>query len=83
MRIVRRGEKEQLQALVTEKRVAPAEASRTVEFGKEDYLLLIVLLILAIGYLRGQLSIQEVLAYLGVSTTGGVWGLIGGSSSSK
>jgi hypothetical protein len=79
VRIVRRGEKAQLEG----KSPAPADMSRTVEFGKEDYLLLIVLLILTIGYLRGQLSIQEVLTYLGVTTTGGIWGLIGGSSSSK
>lgn len=54
-----------------------------MEFGKEDLLLLLIIVILLAGYIRGQLTIQELLAYLGVSTTGGVWGLIGGVSSSK
>jgi hypothetical protein len=83
LRIVRKGEKQLLQTFIEQKRPVPPEAARTVEFGKEDLLLLLVVAILLIGYARGQLSIQELLAYLGVSTTGGVWGLIGGAASSK
>jgi len=74
---------------VTEKDLVPGQAptasdgTRTVEFGKEDLLLALVIAILLIGWANGQLTIQQVLAYLGVSTTGGVWGLIGGASSDK
>jgi len=62
---------------------ANEEEETTVELGREDILLAIVLVILVIAYARGQLTIQEFLAYFGVTTTGGVWGLIGGLSSSK
>jgi hypothetical protein len=85
LRIVRKSEKEVLaafKAAAPETRTTPPEG-RTVEFGKEDLLLLLIIVILLAGYIRGQLTIQELLAYLGVSTTGGVWGLIGGVSSSK
>ncbi len=56
---------------------------KTVEVGKEDYIFLFLLAILFNGYAWGLLTFQEPLAYLGVSTTGGIWGMIGGGSSSK
>ncbi len=46
-------------------------------------ILVIVIVILVIGYLRGQLTIQDFLSYLGVSGAGGLWGMLGGSASSK
>jgi hypothetical protein len=74
---------------VTEKGLVPGQAptpsdgTKTVEFGKEDLILALIIAILLIGWATGQITIQQLLAYLGVSTTGGVWGLIGGASSDK
>ena len=85
MRIVRRTEREiweTYKAISPEAR-GPAPEGKTVEFGKEDILALVIVAILLFGYARGQLTIQELLAYLGVSATGGVWGMLGGSASSK
>jgi len=53
------------------------------EFGKEDIILAIVFIIIIIGYLRGQLTIQEALTYMGVGTAGGFWGMVGGLASPK
>jgi len=38
---------------------------------------------LVVGYVRAQLTIQEFLTYLGVTGAGGLWGMLGGTSSSK
>ena len=85
MRIVRKAEKEIVEAYKSkspETRGSPPDG-KTVEFGKEDIILAIIIGLLILAYAQGQLTIQEVLAYLGVTTSGGVWGLIGGASSTK
>jgi hypothetical protein len=79
LRIVRRPAK--IAAAISGQPPAPSEASRTVEFGKEDIVFALIVGILVAGWVTGQLTIEQLLAYLGVSTTGGVWGLIGGFSS--
>ena len=82
MRIVRKTSKAAA-AAVPGKGPAPSEGGKTVELGKEDIILALIIAILLIGWGTGQLNIQQLLAYLGVTTTGGVWGLIGGASSDK
>lgn len=83
MKLVRKNE-DQIQQAIREGKTAPTEdAGKTVEVGKKDYILVFLILLLLLGYARVQPTFQELLAYLGVSTTGGGWGMIGGSSSSK
>lgn len=81
MRIV----KEEKKATMTmaEKGLPPSDVSKTVKLGIEDLILAIVMIVLAVGYVRGQLTIQEFLTYLGVTGAGGLWGMLGGTSSSK
>ena len=74
--------------IVEKKGEAEAEAigrapPKTVEWGKEDLVLVAVIALILIGLGLGQLSIQEALAYFGVSGAGGVWGMLGGTASSK
>jgi hypothetical protein len=83
MRIVRKGEKEVTAAAVATKSLPPSDVSKTVQLGFEDIILLIVMAVLIVGYARGQLTIQEFLTYLGVTGAGGLWGMLGGTSSSK
>jgi len=61
----------------------PATVSKTVELGKEDIVLAITIGLIIAGVFLGQLTIQDALTYFGVSAAGGVWGLIGGYSSSR
>jgi len=82
LRIVRKPGKVMVAAAPGKAPTTP-ETVRTAEFGKEDFILALILAILLIGWGTGQLTIQQLLAYLGVTTTGGVWGLIGGASSDK
>ena len=58
-----------------------ASVSQIVKFGYEDIIIVIVLVVITVGYLRGQLSISEFLGYLGVSGTGGLWGVVSGTAS--
>lgn len=81
LRIVRKPTKVAAAALSGQ--TPSAEGPRSVEIGKEDFILVLIVAILLIGWATGQLTIQQLLAYLGVSTTGGLWGLIGGVSSDK
>jgi len=92
MRLVRKEEKKM--PLKTEKmgesgvsyppKPPESEKGRVLpEFGKEDIIMVIVLFILAVGYVRGQLTIQEFLTYMGVSSAGGIWGMVSGLSSTK
>jgi hypothetical protein len=83
MRIVKKGEKAMLEAALAGRAVSPVDSSKTVEFGKEDAIIVIVLVLLTVGYLRGQLTIQDFLSYLGITGAGGLWRMIGGTSSSK
>jgi hypothetical protein len=68
MRIVRKGEKE-VTVAAAEKKLPPSDVSKTVQLGFEDLILAIVMIVLVVGYARGQLTIQDFLAYLGSSKT--------------
>jgi hypothetical protein len=83
MRIVRKGEEEATAKAIQEGKMPAAEVSKTVQLGVEDIVLVIVMAVLIVGYARGQLTIQEFLTYLGVTGAGGLWGMLGGTSSSK
>jgi len=81
---------DKLRKAITEgtKQPAPPAApalggKRKVEPGWEDLIVLVVIVLVVIGYAKGQLTIQDVLSYIGVSGAGGIWGMLGGSSSSK
>ncbi len=62
-------------------RGAAPEGTKSVKPGYEDLLLVLIVAILLVGWGTKQLTIEQVLTYLGAGTTGGVWGLIGGSAS--
>ena len=49
-----------------------------IRLGVEDLLPLVIPLLLLLGYMREELTFKEMLAYLGLSTGGGLWGLISG-----
>ncbi len=83
MRIVKKGEREAVEASLKSGSPTPPDVSKTVQLGSEDLVLGVIILVLIIGYVRGQLTIQDLLAYLGVSGAGGLWGMLGGSASSK
>jgi hypothetical protein len=83
MRIVRKGEEEATAKAIQEGKMPTSEVSKTVQPGVEDIILVIVMAVLIVGYARGQLTIQEFLTYLGVTGAGGLWGMLGGTSSSK
>ncbi len=57
--------------------------TKKVELGKEDLVIIAVIVFVFIGLGIGQLTIQEALAYFGVSGAGGVWGMLGGITSEK
>ncbi|MCW4052766.1 MAG: hypothetical protein NWE78_06135 [Candidatus Bathyarchaeota archaeon] len=57
--------------------------TKKVELGKEDLVIIAVIAFVFIGLGIGQLTIQEALAYFGVSGAGGVWGMLGGITSEK
>jgi hypothetical protein len=54
---------------------------KAVKTGVEDFILVIVMAVLIWGHAGGQLTIQEFLTYLGVTGAGGLWGMLGGTSS--
>lgn len=57
--------------------------TRTVQFGKEDLLLVFIVALILVGLALGKLTWESALAYIGVSTSGGVWGLLSGTASGK
>ena len=57
--------------------------TKKIELGKEDLVIVAVIALVLIGLVIGQLTIQEALAYFGVSGAGGVWGMLGGITSEK
>jgi hypothetical protein len=59
------------------------EKGSTARPGYEDLILALIVIVLIVGYARGQLTIQDFLTYLGVSGAGGLWGMLGGTLSSK
>jgi len=61
----------------------PPTVSKTVVLGKEDTILAITIGLILLGVALGQLTIKDALEYFGLSAAGGVWGLLGGHSSSK
>jgi hypothetical protein len=83
MRIVRKEEKGATKTALAEKGLPPPDVSKAVKLGFEDLILAMVMIVLVVGYVRGQLTIQEFLTYLGVTGAGGLWGMLGGTSSSK
>jgi hypothetical protein len=54
---------------------------KNVAFGREDLLLVFVVALILAGLLLGKITFDQALAYIGVSTSGGVWGLISGRAS--
>jgi hypothetical protein len=83
MRIVRKLPKTPVREIAgsTQPSGETGAGTKTVQLGIEDALLVLVVAILLYGWGTKQLTIEQLLAYLGVSTTGGIWGLIGGASS--
>ena len=57
---------------------APPEWSTKIRLGVEDLVPVLILFLLLFGYWRNELSFKELLGYLGLTGTGGVWGLISG-----
>ncbi len=59
------------------------QLKRKINLSWEDVILALILIIIVAGLITKELTIAEALAYLGVTTSGGVWGYVSGSKSSK
>jgi len=57
--------------------------TRKVQFGKEDWLLVFIIALILVGLALGKLTWESAFSYIGVSTSGGVWGLLSGNASGK
>jgi hypothetical protein len=53
-----------------------------LNLGWEDIVLALALAIIIISWLRGQYTPDQALAYLGFTTSGGIWGYMSGKESS-
>lgn len=92
-RIAKNRHEEFLMRIVVEKKdrtfkrdgkdVTEETSSRNVKFGKEDVLLVFVVALILVGLGIGKLTFEQALAYIGISTSGGVWGLLSGNASEK
>jgi hypothetical protein len=60
---------------------AAATEKRSVTYGKEDLILVFGVALILFGLWFGKLTFEQALAYIGVSTSGGVWGLLSGNAS--
>ncbi len=58
-----------------------AARPKQLRLGWEDIVLALALLIIVVSWLRGQFTPAEALAYLGFTTTGGIWGYFSGKQS--
>ncbi len=63
--------------------LAGGETKRKVTVGKEDWILLLVVVLILVGLYLDKLNFEQALAYIGVSTSGGVWGLLSGNATEK
>jgi hypothetical protein len=66
-----------------EEAVTKEKEARTVKYGKEDLLLVFIVALILAGLGLGKLTFEQALGYIGVSTSGGVWGLLSGNASEK
>ena len=57
--------------------------TKRVAFGREDLFLAFIVILLLAGFVAGKITFEQTLAYFGVTTSGGVWGLISGNASEK
>lgn len=51
-----------------------------IRLGVEDLLPVVILVLLVLGYFRHELTFKEMLAYFGLTTGGGLWGLVSGKA---
>lgn len=51
-----------------------------IRLGVEDLLPAVILLLLVVGYVRQELTFKEMLGYIGLTTGGGLWGLVSGKA---
>lgn len=56
---------------------------RKIKLSWEDLILALALIVIVTSWLRGTFTPEQVLAYLGFTATGGMWGYVSGSKSSK
>lgn len=57
-----------------------AKPKRKIKLGWEDLILGLALIIIVTGWLKKELNIDQVLAYLGFGASGGIWGFISGKN---
>lgn len=62
---------------------APAQQKSRISLSWEDVILGIALSVILISWITGAFTPEQVLAYLGFTATGGVWGYVSGSESRK
>lgn len=61
---------------------APAQKPKSkIKLSWEDIILGIAILVIIISWITGSFTPEQVLAYLGFTATGGVWGYVSGSGS--
>ena len=54
---------------------------RQLKLSWEDLILVLALTVIVTSWLRGIFTPEQVLAYLGFTATGGMWGYVSGSKS--
>lgn len=54
---------------------------RQLKLGWEDLILVLALTVIVTSWLKGIFTPEQVLAYLGFTATGGMWGYVSGSKS--
>jgi hypothetical protein len=64
---------------LTEAETQPLE--RQLKLGWEDLILALALTVIVTSWLKGIFTPEQVLAYLGFTATGGMWGYVSGSKS--
>jgi len=57
------------------------QVKRKIRLSWEDLVLALALIVIITSWLKGTFTAEQVLAYLGFTTTGGVWGYVSASKS--
>lgn len=59
------------------------QLKRKIKLSWEDLILAVALIVIVTSWLKGTFTPEQVLAYLGFTATGGMWGYVSASKSSK
>ena len=57
------------------------QVKRKIKLSWEDLILALALIVITTSWIKGTFTAEQVLAYLGFTATGGVWGYVSASKS--